>query len=78
MFAYHLDPHAAGIMDMAGDHADCASWGSWNPLIPQFNWEVLEEELGHPVACSPGGQQVNVCNVNIHVNIRSTVLVHCS
>jgi hypothetical protein len=62
----HFDPHAAGIVDVTGNHTDCPLWGTWNSLTPQFVGKILEEELGHSIARSPGGQQINVPMFSFH------------
>src|SRR6266404_6834627 len=44
LLADHLDPHAAGVVDMSRNHPDRAARSPWNALSPERGGQVLDEK----------------------------------
>ena len=55
--AEHLDPHAAGVVDMARDHSHGATRSARDLLRPELVREVLEQEDRDAMVGSPRIQQ---------------------
>jgi hypothetical protein len=53
-FPQHLDPHAAGIVNVARDHPHRSPRRARNRHRPQFGRQVLEQKLRHAIAGFPG------------------------
>jgi hypothetical protein len=51
-----LDPHAAGIVNVAGDHPDGATGRSWHGGGPEADRQLLEEKEGNAIVGFPGGE----------------------
>jgi hypothetical protein len=51
--AQHLDPHAAGIVNMASDRAHGAPGCARDLCWPQFGWQGLEQEQRYAIARLP-------------------------
>src|SRR6266568_2679258 len=78
MFATEgLDPHAAGVVHVPGDHADRASRRSRDGRVPEFGGQVLNEIGGdaivRPPASEEGRVEVSGCSASIasHATILS-------
>jgi hypothetical protein len=54
LLAQGLDPHAARIVNVAGDHADGATGRSRDRGGPQLSRQVLDQEDRHPIVGPPG------------------------
>src|SRR5438105_9130066 len=52
-----LEPHAAGIVQMPGDHADGASWRARNFGVPECSGHVLNKVGGDAIVGPPGSQE---------------------
>ena len=50
----HLDPHAADIVNVAGDHPNGPPGRAGDRHWPQFGRQVLEQEHRHAIAGLPG------------------------
>ena len=50
-----FDPHAAGIVNMSGDHADRATGRPRHGSRPEAGGQVLEEEESDAIVGSPCG-----------------------
>src|ERR1700733_1933054 len=53
LLAQRLDPHAPGIMNVAGKRPDAATWCSWNFGFPEFGRQVLDQKNRHPIVGFP-------------------------
>src|SRR6266566_138435 len=58
-----LEPHAPGIVHMAGDHADSAPWRPRNGGVPQCSGQVLNKIGGDAIVGPPRSQErrVEIC-----------------